>query len=219
MCSPIEKAELLNRHFDSKQCRDGVLLSPTCHPMPQLSSFAFRSSEVKGLLRNLNSYGGTDPLGFFPLFYKNVCQELALKLAVIFTGLVRCGEFPLFSRTANVVPVPKDALSPDVANYCPISLTPIISKIFERLITTRFGRCLEASSVFPPCQFAYRKGRGSRDLVLLVMLGWLTALNSQQKIVFFSSDVSGAFDKVETGRLMEKLKYHGLHQRIIDLIF
>ena len=30
--------------------------------------------------------------------------------------------------------------------------------------------------------------------------------------------MSGAFDKVDTARLTQKLKYHGLHSRIIELI-
>ena len=33
-------------------------------------TFAFRSREVKRLLLDLNSYGGTDPLGMFPLFFE-----------------------------------------------------------------------------------------------------------------------------------------------------
>ena len=98
-------------------------------------------------------------------------------------------------------------------------MTAQISKVVERLIKGMIEPHLEAVNAYGENQFAYRKGRGSRDLVLLVMLEWLTALNNRQKIAVFSSDVSGAFDKVETGRLMEKLKYHGLHQRIIDLIF
>ena len=40
----------------------------TCHPSPSLTSFAFRSSEVRRLLLDLDPYGGTDPSGMFPLF-------------------------------------------------------------------------------------------------------------------------------------------------------
>ena len=47
-----------------------VDLLVTCHPSPSLITFAFRSSEVKRLLLDLDPYGGTDPLGMFPLFLK-----------------------------------------------------------------------------------------------------------------------------------------------------
>ena len=98
-------------------------------------------------------------------------------------------------------------------------MTAQISKVVERLIKGMIEPHLEKVNAYGENQFAYRKGRGSRDLVLLLMLEWLTALNNRQKIAIFSSDVSGAFDKVDTGRLIQKLKYHGLHPRMIELIF
>ena len=68
VCESVGKANLLSAHFDGKQSRDPVDLTSTCHPSTSLTSFAFRSREVKRLLLHLDSYGGTDPLGMFPLF-------------------------------------------------------------------------------------------------------------------------------------------------------
>ena len=68
MCESVGKADLLSDHFDSKQSRESVDLLVTCHPSPSSITFAFRSSEVKRLLLYLDPYGGTDPLGMFPLF-------------------------------------------------------------------------------------------------------------------------------------------------------
>ena len=64
----VGKADMLSAHFDGKQSRDPVNLPSTCHPSPNLTTFAFRSREVKRLLLDLDSYGGTDPLGMFPFF-------------------------------------------------------------------------------------------------------------------------------------------------------
>ena len=41
------------------EAMDPVDLLSTCHPSPSLTTFAFRSWEVKRLLLDLNSYGGT----------------------------------------------------------------------------------------------------------------------------------------------------------------
>ena len=67
-CESVGKADMLSAHFEGKQSRDPVDLPSTCHPSPSLTTFAFRSREVKRLLLDLDSYGGTDPLGMFPLF-------------------------------------------------------------------------------------------------------------------------------------------------------
>ena len=63
------KADLLSHHFDSKQFREPVDLPLTCHTSPSLTTFYFRSSEVRRVLIDLDPYGGTDPLGICFLFF------------------------------------------------------------------------------------------------------------------------------------------------------
>ena len=79
VCESVVKADLLSDHFDfdSKQSRESVDLPLTCHPSPRLTSFAFRSSEVRRLLLDFDPYGGSDPLGMFPLFLKRTADVLA----------------------------------------------------------------------------------------------------------------------------------------------
>ena len=89
VCESVGKAEMLSAHFDGKQSRDPVDLPSTCHPSPSLTTFAFRSREVKRLLLDLDSYGGTDALGMFPLFLKKTAVVLALRLAVVFRRILR----------------------------------------------------------------------------------------------------------------------------------
>ena len=68
LCESVGKADLLSDHFDSKRSREAVDLPLTCHPSPSLTTFAFRSREVRRLLLDLDPYGSTDPLGMFSLF-------------------------------------------------------------------------------------------------------------------------------------------------------
>ena len=70
MCESVGMADLLSNHFDSKQSIEAVDLPLTCHQSPSFTIFAFRSSEVRHLMLDLGPYGGTDPLGLFPLFLK-----------------------------------------------------------------------------------------------------------------------------------------------------
>ena len=68
VCESVGKADMLSAHFDGKQSTDSVDLPSTCHPSPSFTTFAFRSREVKRLLLDLDSYGGTDSLGMFTFF-------------------------------------------------------------------------------------------------------------------------------------------------------
>ena len=71
MCKSVGKCDLLLDDFDSKQSREAVDLPLTCDTSPSLTTFAFRSREVRCLVLDLDPYGGTDPVGMFPIFLKN----------------------------------------------------------------------------------------------------------------------------------------------------
>ena len=81
-------------HFNSKQSREAVDLPLTCNPSHNFTTFAFRSSEVRRLLLDLDPYGGIAPLGMFPLFLKRTTDVVAPRLSVVFRRLVRLGSFP-----------------------------------------------------------------------------------------------------------------------------
>ena len=77
VCESVDKADLLSDHFDSKQSREAVDQPLTCHPSPSLTILAFRLGEVRRLLLDLDPYGGTDPLGMFPLFFQTTADVMA----------------------------------------------------------------------------------------------------------------------------------------------
>ena len=72
VCESVGKTDLLSDHFDTKQSREAVDLSLTYHPSPNFTTFSFRSSEVRHLLLDFEAYSGTDPLGMFPLFLREL---------------------------------------------------------------------------------------------------------------------------------------------------
>ena len=107
MCESVGKDDLLSDNFDGKQSRESVDLPLTCHPSPSLTSFVFRSSEVKRLLLDLDPYGGSDPFGMFPFFLKRTDVLAPPTISAVFRRLVRLGSFRASWRQANVTPIPK----------------------------------------------------------------------------------------------------------------
>ena len=127
------------RHFDEKQNRDRVPILQGCFPEEKFSKFAFRSGELRKILLCLDSNGGTDPSGVFPLVLKKVAGVMAVPLASVFRIMLQRGSFPLCWRVAHVTPVLKSPNSPFVKEYRPISITPILSKVYEKLVASRLG--------------------------------------------------------------------------------
>ena len=56
---------------------------------------------------DLDPYGGTDPLGMFPLLLKRTADVMAPRISVVFRRLVRLCSIPACWRQANVTPIPK----------------------------------------------------------------------------------------------------------------
>ena len=85
-------------------------------------------------------------------------------------------------------------------------------------VATAYSPYLSDLSASGPDQFAYTVGRGARDALALLMITWVQALGTRQKVAVYCSDVSGAFDRVEITRLSAKLKCKGLHPQIVAVL-
>ena len=78
-----------------------------------------------------------------PLFMKRVPDGIVPKLCIIFRGLTRWGSFPECWQSTNVTTIPKGAPSPDIENYRPISITSILSKVYEKLVSNKLSSFCE----------------------------------------------------------------------------
>ena len=83
VCESVGQVDLLSDHFGGMQSRESLDLPLTCHPSPRLTTV------------DLDPYGGSDPLGMFPLFLKRTADVLVPRLSVVFRRPVRLGSFPV----------------------------------------------------------------------------------------------------------------------------
>ena len=130
---------------------------------------------------------------------------MALRLAVVIRRLLRLGSFNVCWRVVNVTPIAKGQPSSSASNYRPISLTPILSKVFERLVSVRLGRFMEYRGMLPTTQFAYRKDLGTCDVLLCVVHTLQSALEMVQEDSIVQIDFSGPFDRVNHQGILFKL--------------
>ena len=61
-------------------------------------------------------------------------------------------------------------------------MTSVLSKVFERLVSVRFGRFMELSGVLPTTEIAYRIGLGTCDALLCVSHSLQRALESRLEV-------------------------------------
>ena len=132
-------------------------------------------------------------------------------ISCLFRRLLRCGGFPLEWRIADVTPIPNGPLSTLVCNYRPISITPVLSKVFERLIALRFGR------VLPSHQYSYRKRLGTCDALHDIVCAGQLELDRGGELALVQIDFSAAFDRVNHRGLVFKLREAGVGGLILKV--
>ena len=216
---PKEKATLFADVFDRKQSDDRLTMPQTCFPEAKLTSLAFRSREIKNLLNDLDAYGGAGPDGIFPLFLKKTADILSSKIAVIFRKCARAGTFCTCWRVGNVTPLCKcGSGSSCPSDYRPITITPVLSKVFERLLAKRLNAFAEKNNLFPNLQFGFRKGLGTCDALLTITNVVQKALDSGCEVRMVGLDFSAAFDRVNHKALIFKLRQLGLGGAFLSIL-
>ena len=140
------------------------------------------------------------------------------RLSVVFRRLVRPGSFPASCRHANSTAIKKGPLSSSVANYRPISITSVLSKVFERMVSVRLGRFMERSGVLPTTQFAYRKGLVTCDALLCLSHTLQSALESGQEARIEQIDFSATFDSFNHLGILYKLCSVGIGGSVLSIL-
>ena len=169
-------------------------------------------------LLELDTYRGVDPLDMFPLFLKKVADIIAPKLSVIFRWLIRLRSFPECWRSAKVIAIPKGAPSPDKENYRPISITPILSMVYEKLVSHKLSSFCEKDGLMPAAQCAYRKSLAHTDALLTLSHHLQKSLNAGMESYVVQLDFSVPYDRVGYSGHLFKFKSIGVGGSVLPFI-
>jgi hypothetical protein len=102
----------------------------------------------------------------YDLITGKVLKELPKKaltlLTILYNSMLRLSYYPILWKFAQIIMVPKPGKPiNDVTSYRPISLHPIPSKIFERLLLKRLRRDVDLSGLLPNYEFGFRAGHST----------------------------------------------------------
>ena len=124
----------------------------------------------------------------------------------IYNAMVRLQYFPKSWKVAEIIPIPKVGKDPSLTtSYRPISLLPILSKVFERLFLSRIEPYLIQKNLIPSHQFGFRKGHSTIQQVHRVTNKIATDIDQKRFCIALYLDVAKAFDKVWHEGLLFKL--------------
>lgn len=128
-------------------------------------------------------------------------------LTQLFNAISRCAHFPLQWKVSQIIMLPKPGKPPtDVTSYRPISLLPIVSKVYEKLFLIKLRPIINSKQLIPNHQFGFREKHGTIEQVHRVHRNIKTAIEKKEYSTAAFLDVTQAFDKVWIEGLLFKLK-------------
>ena len=135
---------------------------------------------------------------------------IAPSLTYIFNLSLSTGEFVDDWKIARVTPIHKDGSRQIVGNYRPISVLPIISKIFEKEIFQQLYKHMNENNLISKFQFGFRPGYSTLSALIHMCDIWYNNLDNSELTGVVFLDIQKVFDSIDHEILLKKLIFYGV---------
>ena len=125
-------------------------------------------------------------------------------------------KFPNKLKYADISPIHKKLERIFVNNYRPVSILPVVSKIFERIMQKQMSLYVEKFLSSYLC--GYRKGFNAQYALTVMIEKWKKSLDSKGHAGAVLMDLSKAFDTLNHELLIAKLGAYGFDKSAIAII-
>jgi hypothetical protein len=142
--------------------------------------------------------------------------SLIVQLKLLFSCIFSHAYVPEDFGAGIIVPLVKDKSGNlnDISNYRPITLTPIISKLFEHVLLDICKANLKSDEL----QFGFKPGVGCADAIFALKTTVNYFTNRGSCTYAATLDISKAFDRVNHYKLFNSLLEAGLPLTIVDIL-
>jgi len=154
-------------------------------------------------------------LKFSQLDYDFICPNIfrlhPLLFSILISNLINnClsnGVFPELFKISRVIPVFKSGSKKEVQNYRPISISPVLSRLFEKAVAVQLESYLRNNKLLSLSQFGFTKGLSTEiaTIHLISKVSEIRSTHSHISITFY--DFKKAFDTIDHDILLHKLRY------------
>ena len=218
---------LLNDPGDLKNPVDIALKKFESHPsildikknVVANSTFVFSKvtpKEMVSKIKQLNPRKSGTFMNIPATLLKEVKDIAAEPLTEIWnTEIILNEKFPTRLKLADITPLFKKLENVSKENYRPVSLLPLVSKIFERIMQEQMIAFI--GDHLSPYLCGYRKGYNAQYALIAMIEKWKKSLDKGGMFAAVLMDLSKAFDTINHELLIAKLHAYGFEKSALSI--
>ena len=122
---------------------------------------------------------------------------------------------------AAVIPISRNTSQKTLSDFCPISLLPIFSKIFEKIIAQRMMNYINKNKILSASQFGFRTNSLTDLAVTSIYITYdklLQNIDDKKVTCSIFLDLQKAFDSVDHTFILKKLNHYGFRGSILNFL-
>ena len=171
-----------------------------------LGDIEFGPADIEKACAELRQSAAPGPDGVPAILLKKCRKELSTPIYHLWRSSLDSGVIPTELLLVLICPVHKGGTRSAPKNYRPVALTSHLIKVFERVVRHALVNHIERHGLLPDGQHGSRAMRSTLTQLLSHWDNILEGLEQGQGVDCVYLDFSKAFDKVETGVLLHKLR-------------
>ena len=147
---------------------DGVILSHIDWLTSSNDSLELQKVTYNDIVKSLKSLRNDCSTGCdnIPVsFIKPIAEYIASPLTFISNNLIEESKFPDQWEIARISPIPKVTNPTELKDYRPISILPILSKVYEKQVLHQITDFIETQQVYDKHQSGYHKNHSTATIL------------------------------------------------------
>ena len=174
--------------------------------------------ETKTIIKKLKSSNSTGHDLATTKIYKKLANRISPHITHLINSIITTSSYPNILKVSKMTPILKPDKDPLlVDSYRPINNLCTLEKIVEEHIKTHLSNHLEVNKIIDKNHHGSRKLHGTSTAITHITHELNNRYEDDYLTAIVQTDLSSAFDTIDSDRLLQKLNYYGVEDKELKL--